>query len=358
MKIAVVVRQLDRDHIVWRGRVVRVERAHGIRVVRGVLKMLDVGKHGVIEFGHIWFVAHDHVVTYVFRKDEFVGCCVAHHRARDIESLGKVWRSRSMSPARATQQRRQNRRIVWDDRARMGAAIICELEVSQLGYVRMRMGRVSSTDHGAVVVGLLQQVVFSVRGEVDFRVVMVVIRWGPLHRGAGLEGGQLGYIGIIELRGQMKQVIGVVLGEVDFRIGNMVQVCLEEESRAITVAAQHLSERATHDNVVIRGGRLHRDVFAGCGRGLVRDDRAAAGDWGIGDHNGLGGGDDIPVKDLLDRQRVHRVAVVGECEPAINVSHAERVGSDAPTRVGIAGRVVAGRYRRVMRAATGKTYCY
>ena len=91
MKIAVVVRQLDRDHIVWRGRVVRVERAHRIRVVRGVQKMLDVGRHGVIEFGHIWFVAHDHVVTYVFRKDEFVGCCVAHHRARDIESLGKVW---------------------------------------------------------------------------------------------------------------------------------------------------------------------------------------------------------------------------------------------------------------------------
>ena len=248
------------------------------------------------------------------------------------------------------------------------------------------MGRVSSIDHGAVVVGLLQQVAFGVRGEVDFRVVMVVIRWGRLHRGTGcmcwmgaaviskLEGGQLGYVkmrmgpvssighsvhaGVIELRGQMRQVIGVVLGEVDFRIGNMVQVCLEEESRAITVAAQHLSERAAHDDVVIRGGRLRRGVFAGCGRGLVRDDRAAAGDWGIGDHNGLGGGDDIPVKDLLDRQRVHRVAVVGECEPAINVSHAERVGSDVPTRVGIAGRVVVGRYRRVMRAATGKTYCY
>src|SRR6516165_11019391 len=107
-----------------------------------------------------------------------------------------------MSPARATQQRRQNRRIVWDDRARMGAAVICELEVSQLGYVRMRMGRVSSIGHSV-------------------------------------------HAGIIELRGQMKQVIGVVLDEVNFRIGNMVQVCLEEESRAITVAAQHLSERAT-----------------------------------------------------------------------------------------------------------------
>src|SRR5262249_9248094 len=100
MKIAVVVRQLDRGHILWCGRVVRVERAHRIRVVRGVQKMLDVGRHGVIEFGQIRFVAHDHVVTYVFRKDEFVGCCVAHHSARDIESLGKVWRSRSMNPAR------------------------------------------------------------------------------------------------------------------------------------------------------------------------------------------------------------------------------------------------------------------
>src|SRR5262249_24001480 len=154
------------------------------------------------------------------------------------ESLGKVWRSRSMSPARVTQQRRQNSRIVWDDRARMGAAVICELEVSQLGYVRMRMGRVSSIGHGAVVVEL-QQVVFSVRGEVDFR------------------------------------------------IGDVVQICLEEESRAITVAAQHLSERAAHDDVVIRGAQLHQGVFAGCGRGLVRDDRAAAEDWRIGDHNGL-----------------------------------------------------------------------
>src|SRR5262249_21040575 len=48
------------------------------------------------------------------------------------------------------------------------------------------------------------------------------------------------------------------------------------------------------------------------------------------------GGDDIPVKDLADRQRVHRIAVVGECEPAVNVSHAERVGSDTATRLGIA----------------------
>ena len=43
MKIAVMVRQLDLGHILWCGRVVRVERAHRVRVVRGVQKMPDVG---------------------------------------------------------------------------------------------------------------------------------------------------------------------------------------------------------------------------------------------------------------------------------------------------------------------------
>jgi hypothetical protein len=41
MKIAVIVRQLDLGHILWCGRVVRVKRAHGVRVVRGVQKMPD-----------------------------------------------------------------------------------------------------------------------------------------------------------------------------------------------------------------------------------------------------------------------------------------------------------------------------
>ena len=36
MKIAVMVRQLDLGHILWCGRVVRVERAHRVRVVRSV----------------------------------------------------------------------------------------------------------------------------------------------------------------------------------------------------------------------------------------------------------------------------------------------------------------------------------
>ena len=58
MKIALVVRH----HILWCGRVVRVERAHPIRIVRGVQKMLGVSRHGMIEFGHIRFVARDHVV--------------------------------------------------------------------------------------------------------------------------------------------------------------------------------------------------------------------------------------------------------------------------------------------------------
>ena len=72
MKIALLVRQLDLGHILWCGRVVRVKHAHRIRVVRGVLKMLDVGRHGVIDFGHIRFVARDRAVTYVFHEDKFV----------------------------------------------------------------------------------------------------------------------------------------------------------------------------------------------------------------------------------------------------------------------------------------------
>jgi HSP20 family protein len=51
MKIAVMVRQLDLGHILWCGRVVWVERAHRVRVVRGVQKMPDVG-NGVIGFDH------------------------------------------------------------------------------------------------------------------------------------------------------------------------------------------------------------------------------------------------------------------------------------------------------------------
>jgi len=120
MKIAVMVRQLDLGHILWCGRVVRVERAHRVRVVRSVQKMPDVG-NGLIGFDHVRFHVRDLVMA--FFEDELVRCCVTHHRARDIE----VWRSRSMSPARVTRQRRQSRRIVWDDRARMRAVVISEL---------------------------------------------------------------------------------------------------------------------------------------------------------------------------------------------------------------------------------------
>src|SRR6516162_7597991 len=54
MKIAVMVRQLDLGHILWCGRVVRVERARRVRVVRGVQKMPDVG-NDVIGFDHVRF---------------------------------------------------------------------------------------------------------------------------------------------------------------------------------------------------------------------------------------------------------------------------------------------------------------
>src|SRR6516225_5395193 len=130
MKIAVMVRQLELGHILWRGRVVRVERAHRVRVVRGVQKMPDVG-NGVIGFDHVRLHVRDLVMAFL--EDELVRCCVTHHRG-----------SRSMSPARVTRQRRQSRRIVWDDRARMRAVVISELEAIRLVYVSLRMGRVSS----------------------------------------------------------------------------------------------------------------------------------------------------------------------------------------------------------------------
>ena len=123
---------------------VRVERAHRICVVRGVQKMLDGGRHGVIDFGHIGFVVRNGVVIEAFPEDEFVGCCVAHHSAGDIESLGEGWCSRSMVPAQVPRQRRQSRLTVWD-RAGMGAAVISELEARQLVYVNRKIGRMSSS---------------------------------------------------------------------------------------------------------------------------------------------------------------------------------------------------------------------
>ena len=81
MKIAVMVRQLDLGHILWCDRVVRVERAHRVRVVRGVQKMPDVG-NGVIGFDHVRFHVRDLVMAFL--EDELVRCCVTHHRARDF----------------------------------------------------------------------------------------------------------------------------------------------------------------------------------------------------------------------------------------------------------------------------------
>src|SRR5262249_44871793 len=81
IKKAVMVRQLDVGHIVWCGRVVRVERAHRVRVVRRVQKMPDVG-NGVIGFDHVRFHVRDLVMAFL--EDELVRCGVTHHRARDF----------------------------------------------------------------------------------------------------------------------------------------------------------------------------------------------------------------------------------------------------------------------------------
>src|SRR5215471_14487180 len=105
MKIAVMVWQLDLGHILWCGRVVRVERAHRVRVVHSVQKMPDVGS-GVIGFDHVRFHVRDLVMAFL--EDELVRCCVTQQRASNI----KVWRSRSMYAARDTRQLRQSSRIV------------------------------------------------------------------------------------------------------------------------------------------------------------------------------------------------------------------------------------------------------
>ena len=76
MKIAVMMRQLDLGHILWCSRVVRVERAHRVRVVRGVQKMPDVG-NGVIDFDHVRLHVRDLVMAFL--EDELVRCCVTHH---------------------------------------------------------------------------------------------------------------------------------------------------------------------------------------------------------------------------------------------------------------------------------------
>src|SRR5262249_40753069 len=110
--------------------------------------MLDGGRHGVIDFGHIGFVVRNGVVIEAFPEDEFVGCCVAHHSAGD-----KGWCSRSMVPAQVTRQRRHSRLTVWD-RAGMGAAVISELEARQLVYVNRKIGRMSSIGHSKYAVAV------------------------------------------------------------------------------------------------------------------------------------------------------------------------------------------------------------
>jgi hypothetical protein len=81
MKIAMMVRQLDLRHILWCGRVVRVERAPGVRVVPGVQKIPDLG-NGVIGFDHVRLHVRDFVMAFL--EDELVRCCVTHHRAKNF----------------------------------------------------------------------------------------------------------------------------------------------------------------------------------------------------------------------------------------------------------------------------------
>jgi hypothetical protein len=73
MKIAVMLRQLDRGHILWCGPVVRVERAHRVRVVRGVQKMSDVG-NGVIGFDLVRFHVRDLVMAFLEDERSDAAC--------------------------------------------------------------------------------------------------------------------------------------------------------------------------------------------------------------------------------------------------------------------------------------------
>src|SRR5215471_863127 len=108
-----------------------------------------------------------------------------------------------MVPARVTRQCRQSRRTVWD-RAGMGAAVISELEARQLVYINRKIGRMSSIDHSKYAI-------------------------------------------VVELCGHMKRVVGRVLRQVVRSDGGKVGFRLNGRVMA-----------------VIRWGRLHRDVFAGC----------------------------------------------------------------------------------------------
>jgi hypothetical protein len=73
MKSVRMVLRLHVGRLWWCVPVARVGRAHRIRLVRCVQKMLDVGRHGVIDFDHIRFVVRDRAVTGVVREDELVG---------------------------------------------------------------------------------------------------------------------------------------------------------------------------------------------------------------------------------------------------------------------------------------------
>src|SRR5262244_264649 len=144
----------------------------------------------------------------------------------------------------------------------MGAAVISELEARQLVYVNRKIGRMSSIGHSkyAVAVELRghmkrvvgrvpRRVVRSDGGEADFRIgdrVMAVIRWGRLHRGifAGCVSWMGAAVVISELeiiRMSMGWVLRLLLSDVVFIFGIGIRLI-----------------------AVIRWGRLHRGIFAGC----------------------------------------------------------------------------------------------
>src|SRR5262249_13639721 len=138
------------------------------------------------------------------------------------------WRSRSMSPARVTRQ------IVWDDRARMRAVVINELEAIRLVYVSLRMGCVSSIGP-------------------NVKLAAAVI--------SELEVGQFAYVNrSVVLRGRTKRVVGrlpqrvvvAVREGVGFRIVDrvMIQVCLERLDGVVPAQVarpRHRSRRVVWD---------------------------------------------------------------------------------------------------------------
>src|SRR5262249_24862715 len=187
MKITLMVR-VDLGHILWGGGVVRVERAHRVRLVRGVQNLLDLGRYGVIDFGHIRFVVRARAVPGVVREDELIGRC-AYPRVRGTMGLGQGW---------------------------LMVVVIGELEAIRLASVNLTMGRVSTIGSRAMVAAVISQLqLVSVKLRIG-RVSSI----GPRAMAAAvvseLEARHFVYVNrkigrmrsIVVLRGRRRQVIG------------------------------------------------------------------------------------------------------------------------------------------------------